>query len=222
MALLQKFKTSDVATGTQVILEDVTGNYSSENVGGYGAPNEPRTSFALWVLATHNLSDEAEELSLSGYIPETADTWTVPNLLPEINQWIQFKIYNVPLKSLVVSPVTGQIAHNESSDQLEKYNGSAWDVISDEDISTELTESSVDFTEANHGKASGYFKVYNRLTKLLYLDCNCPSSDLRRYKAEVREQLEGFQLLFCEKNYTLAQQIAEEYQDRIYQLLEID
>lgn len=220
--LSQKFQTLDSSAGTTVTLQDITGDYSSENTGGYGSPNEERTSLALYVVATHELSNGAVSLTLSGYLPETADEWVVTGLDPLVNQWIKFKIFNVPLQSLVVAPSEGDVSHEESSDELQIYTSGSWVTVAPSEIDATLNASSLEYSIKNHGKPSGFYKVYNRLTKLIYTDCNCSTSDLRKMRMEVLEKLEGFQLLMCEGNYELAQKMAENFEPRIRELIKVD
>jgi hypothetical protein len=78
MALKLKIVRNAVnSVGTEMYLIDATGDYSAENLGGWGAPNPERTAKALLIETTYHESEKDTAVELYEYDPETVENFTV-------------------------------------------------------------------------------------------------------------------------------------------------
>jgi hypothetical protein len=81
LALVLKYsKLSE--SSTQLVLPDDTGNYSAENLGGYGSPNPVRNTLNLGVIAALKSSDGNVPLAVERSSPSSATVlnvteWTI-------------------------------------------------------------------------------------------------------------------------------------------------
>lgn len=81
MALVLKYEV-DTETATQAVIEDTTGTYGAENLGGFSAPNPDRGSSYMGLCVTYKKSDEDVPLTVeittpTSGTPLTVSKWTV-------------------------------------------------------------------------------------------------------------------------------------------------
>lgn len=224
MALSQDFTSAESSTGTTIYVDDSTGNYDVNNEGGYGSPNTERSSLALIATLTYKEGSGDIEQTIQAYDPETVDRFEWQGIEADSNGWFQAKIYTFAIKTGSEAPSEGDYVYNGVSNELERYDGSAWVGVLQEDYKAQLEGDGVSATETiDHLHLSGYYRAFNYLVKLIVTGCNCKSrNDLRSYKSEVKEQLEGFRIHFFEGNRIQAQKDAERYQERIAEFLTLE
>lgn len=65
------------STGTEMYIADTTGEYSEDNVGGYGGINPIRNTLAVLYSCKYNSSTGSEVVEILPYDPETVETITL-------------------------------------------------------------------------------------------------------------------------------------------------
>lgn len=224
MALLQSFSTSENSLGTIIYLDDDTGAYSASNLTGYGSPNTERTALALISFLDYKLDAGDVVQSPESYDPEDVTRWEWQGIDADSNGWYQTNTYTFNKKTGSETPVTGDYVYDFTADELQRYNGAAWVAIASASWKTQIeTDALTPTATKNHMHLSGYYKAFNHMVKLIATGCKCKAiEDLRNYKREIKEQLEGFTIDFQEGNRSIAQLNAERYADRITELLSIE
>lgn len=122
-----------------VQLNDITGDYSVDNLTGYGAPNAEFTDFGHFaIIRKKNVNSVADEvLTLNSYNPVTAESFEADR---SVDGWYEGVKLNIPVWT----------AGTYDANTVKYYNGSVWmsntstsgtpGVSSDWDAITDLTE----------------------------------------------------------------------------------
>lgn len=113
---------SHTADGLVMTLKDSTGNYASDNLGGYGTPNAARNTLALFLIAYNKRYDGSETLVdnllvVNNYDPLTATKWT---LNMHKMGWVNATIYGLQLYSTSLSFQVGECVYHSGTTQIRK------------------------------------------------------------------------------------------------------
>lgn len=224
MALSQSFSTSENTLGTIIYVDDDTGLYTINTTGGYGSPNTERTDLALIAFLEYKASTGDVVQTIQTYDPEVVTQFEWQGISANSNGWYQATIYTFNKKTGAETPSTGDYVYDFTADELQRWSGAAWVAIAEASWKTQIESDALTPTATkNHMHLSGYYKAFNYMVKLIATGCSCRTvNELRSYRNEVKEQLDGFRIHFCEGSRTQAQLDAERYNDRIAELLALE
>lgn len=114
--ILKVEKESISADGLTLTIGDNTGNYDvTTNPGGYGAPNDVRSDLYLKLFVTLKKTSGDEQITVSAYNENTADTWTVG--ITE-DGYYEIYLYACKVWSAVITYAANQVVYYASTDKF--------------------------------------------------------------------------------------------------------
>jgi len=137
-------QTARLADCSEFTLTDQTGDYNATtNPGGYGTPNEGRSTLALHILGykyVEGATDEDITALLNNTDPENVTSWSVPNTA---DGYYYFDILAVDIWDASVSYVVGDLVEYQGTyykTLIDNLNSPPSDINTDWEIITDLSE----------------------------------------------------------------------------------
>lgn len=137
MALVAKVKYVAHQTERVITVEELIGEYSLSNTGGYGSPNPDKSSIALVCQVKYKASNKDYLITLNeaavdysaAYVNSDVSQWTFPLVNDGYYQIILFSLPTVE----PVSPVDNDVYYDTVNSQVKKYVTDAWVIVTDYD-----------------------------------------------------------------------------------------
>jgi hypothetical protein len=220
--ILVSVDTFKLATMNDVLSEiDITNNepggthtfISGVNLGGYGTPNPERTDVALILLTRIQKSTGDVFVSIDTYDPESAGNWTI-----QIDN--SDGVYESTLFALskrVGGETDGDVVYSVADSQVQRFDDPVYTALTNEELWGEVNPGYDTFllndyivinsTIIKNSLNKEVTEAYRKYTQKL-CDFETVFAKQNDYNY-IRTLLEGGVLLFCQGNYTLAQENIE-------------
>ena len=200
------------STGTEMYIADTTGEYSEDNVGGYGGINPIRNTLAVLYSCKYNSSTGSEVVEILPYDPETVETITlnttkdgyyeviavaVPKTTPVVEG--NYGYVNGSIVKLVEGQLVTKTVEEVYADPL-YLNGVSFKTVILARIA--ITRSRLNLEIVKLYQAKNEDRAHNRVI-----------ADKDNQFKFVKGLLEGARYLWCSDNYTGAQLVVESFNE---------